>query len=321
MATEQALAEKDLGNEAYKKKDFETAHQHYAKAIELDPTNITFYNNKAACFFEEGKFDECIEVCKQAVDVGREHRSDFKMIAKAYTRIGNAYLKKGEKKEALAAFAKSLSEHRDWELVQKHTKLQKEIKEEEQNAYLNPELAEEEKVKGNEAFKKGDYPTAIKHYNEAIKRDPKNHVIYSNRAACYSKLMEFQRAVDDCDASIKLDPTFLKAWIRKGAALLAMHEYSRALKAYEEALMIDPSNHEAREGLSNCNRNNDEPSEKTREQALQDPEIQAILSDPSMRIVLEQMTQDPKAAQEHMKDLSIRAKIMKLAEAGIVGIR
>jgi stress-induced-phosphoprotein 1 len=41
------LKEKDLGNEAYKKKDFVMAHKHYDKAIELEPTNVTFYNNKA----------------------------------------------------------------------------------------------------------------------------------------------------------------------------------------------------------------------------------------------------------------------------------
>ena len=32
---------------AYKKKDFETALQHYAKAIELDPTNANFLTNRA----------------------------------------------------------------------------------------------------------------------------------------------------------------------------------------------------------------------------------------------------------------------------------
>ena len=32
---------------AYKKKDFETALQHYAKAIELDPTNSNFLTNRA----------------------------------------------------------------------------------------------------------------------------------------------------------------------------------------------------------------------------------------------------------------------------------
>lgn len=43
----QALAEKDKGNAAYKAKNFEEAIAHYDKAIELDPVNIVFYNNKA----------------------------------------------------------------------------------------------------------------------------------------------------------------------------------------------------------------------------------------------------------------------------------
>jgi len=45
-----------LGNEAYKKKDFAKAHEHYDKAIELDPNNIVFYNNKAGLFFILGYF-------------------------------------------------------------------------------------------------------------------------------------------------------------------------------------------------------------------------------------------------------------------------
>ena len=43
----QALAEKELGNAAYKSKKFEEAKSHYRKAMELDPTNIVFYNNLA----------------------------------------------------------------------------------------------------------------------------------------------------------------------------------------------------------------------------------------------------------------------------------
>ena len=44
---QEALAEKEKGNIAYKNKDFEAALQHYDKAIELDPTNVTFLTNKA----------------------------------------------------------------------------------------------------------------------------------------------------------------------------------------------------------------------------------------------------------------------------------
>ena len=41
-AATEALAEKAAGNAAYKKKDFDTAIGHYNKAIELEPTEITF---------------------------------------------------------------------------------------------------------------------------------------------------------------------------------------------------------------------------------------------------------------------------------------
>lgn len=48
-----ALKEKELGNEAYKKKEFETAIAHYNKAIELYDGDMTFLTNRAAVFFEQ----------------------------------------------------------------------------------------------------------------------------------------------------------------------------------------------------------------------------------------------------------------------------
>ena len=41
------MGEKELGNDAYKKKDFEEALTHYNRAIELDPKAIMFRNNRA----------------------------------------------------------------------------------------------------------------------------------------------------------------------------------------------------------------------------------------------------------------------------------
>lgn len=83
-----ALHEKDLGNEYYKKKDFENALKHYQKAVDLDPTDITFLTNMAAVYFEEKEYEKCVKECEKAIDIGRENRADFKLIAKAFTRIG-----------------------------------------------------------------------------------------------------------------------------------------------------------------------------------------------------------------------------------------
>ena len=53
LSARKALAEKELGNAAYKKKDFETALTHYGNAIELDPYDITYRNNRAGEFKEK----------------------------------------------------------------------------------------------------------------------------------------------------------------------------------------------------------------------------------------------------------------------------
>ena len=82
------------------------------QAIELDPTEITFYSNLAAVYFEKKDYAACIKTCEKAIEIGKEHRADFKLMAKAYNRAGNAHRKIGNLTEAKTAFEKALTEHR-----------------------------------------------------------------------------------------------------------------------------------------------------------------------------------------------------------------
>lgn len=318
-----AKKEKLLGNDFYKKKQFDEAIQHYQKAIEHDSSDITFYTNIAAVYFEQKEFLKCIAECERGVDIGRENRADFKLIAKALARIGNSYKRLEDWKSAKIYFEKSMSEHRTPEVNALLSEMEKKIREEERTSYIDPVKAEEEKEKGNELFKNGDFQTAIKHYTEAIKRNPDDPKLYSNRAACYTKLAAFDLGLKDCDKCIELDNQFIKGYVRKGKILQGMQQGSKALSAYQKALEIDPTNSEALEGYRACTigLGSGNHSEEAIQNAMTDPELQAILKDPAMRIILHQMSTDPKAVFEHLKNPEVANKIQKLIGHGIIQIK
>ncbi|XP_042225071.1 stress-induced-phosphoprotein 1-like isoform X1 [Homarus americanus] len=316
-----AFKEKEAGNAAYKKKDFQTALQHYGKAIEIDPKEMTFLSNKAAVYFEMQDYKQCIATCEKAVEVGRENRADFKLIAKAFTRIGNAYKALKDFGKAKTFYEKSLSEHRTPDTKELLSKLEKVIKEQERLSYIDPAKAEVEKGKGNEFFRKGDYPSAIKHYSEAIRRNPEEAKIYSNRAACYTKLAEFSLGLKDCDECIRLQPDFIKGYIRKGKIHQGLKQFAKAQDSYQKALDIDANCQDALDGFRECMMAVHTDPEEVRKRAMADPEVQQILKDPAMRMILEQMQTDPRALQDHLKNPDVASKIQKLLQSGLISIR
>ncbi|TYG43491.1 hypothetical protein ES288_D11G021100v1 [Gossypium darwinii] len=331
---EKALKEKEAGNAAYKKKDFETAIKHYTTAMELDEGDISYITNRAAVYLEMGKYEDCIKDCDKAVERGRELRSDYKMIARALTRKGTALAKMAkcskDYEPAIETFQKALTEHRNPDTLKKLNDAEKAKKDLEQQEYFDPKIADEEREKGNECFKQQKYPEAVKHYTESLRRNPKDPKAYSNRAACYTKLGALPEGLKDAEKCIELDPTFSKGYTRKGAVQFFMKEYDKALETYQEGLKHDANNQELLDGVRRCveqinkaNRGDLSPEELKERQAkaMQDPEIQNILSDPVMRQVLIDFQENPKAAQEHMKNPMVMNKIQKLVSAGIVQMR
>lgn len=151
--SEQAELHKKAGNEHYKRKEFVKAVEEYEKAIGLDPNEITFYTNLAAVKFETKDYAGCVQTCSKAVEVGRENRADFKLIAKALARKGNALRKMGNLAEAKVAYEKALTEHRTPEYRTALSEIETLIKKQLEEAYIDPELSEQEKQAGNELFK------------------------------------------------------------------------------------------------------------------------------------------------------------------------
>ncbi|RKF53208.1 Heat shock protein sti1-like protein [Erysiphe neolycopersici] len=319
--------EKELGTQAYKKRNFDEAISHYNKAWELHK-DIVYLNNLGAAYFEMGDFEKCIETCTKAIEEGREIYADFKMIAKSYARIGLAYEKKDDLESAIANYKKSLTEHRIPETVNKLRAAEKKKIENARAAYINPEKAEEARELGNSKFKESDWPAAVEAYSEMIKRAPDDPRGYSNRAAAFMKLLEFPSAIDDCDKAIKKDPKFIRAYIRKAQAYFGMREYSKCLDVCTEASEaditqtnnkeIEAQQQKALRAMYSAREN--ETEEQTKERIQRDPAILEIMQDPVMQSILQQAQNDPAALQEHMRNPAIRTKIQKLVAAGVIRV-
>jgi len=311
---------KEKGNDFYKQKKFDDAIKWYSKAHEANTKNVAVLTNRAAVHFEMQDYVQCIADCKQAIEDGRTYRADWKIVARAYERMGNALMKQDKIDEAIKAYQDSLLENRTRDVEKKLKDAEKLLKTKKEQDYINPEIAAQEKEKGNTLVKDGKFVEAKAVYDEAIKRNPKDHTLYSNRALCYSKLMEWPAAKADCDKALELCPNFVRALERRGNCYVMLKEMTKAMADFRKGLELDPENKVCREGLQRVEMSmfsgKRDPEQVAN--AMKDPEIQQILQDPIISNVLRQLQENPQAAQAALKDPLVAERIQKLAAAGIL---
>ena len=100
--TEKAMQLKQDGNNLLKDGNLDGALQKYNEAIKTDPTQSTFYCNRAAVYSKQEKHELAIEDCEQAISLDPEY-------ATAYSRLGFAYYKLGKIDKAREAYKRGLT--------------------------------------------------------------------------------------------------------------------------------------------------------------------------------------------------------------------
>ena len=108
----------------------------------------------------------------------------------------------------------------------------------------NKQKAAAFKDKGNAFYKKSDYVQAIEAYSQGLTLDPTNHIIYSNRSACYLALQQLDACLKDAEICRRLVPHWLKGCFRLATARFALGLYEDAAVAAYEGLQLDEGNEE-----------------------------------------------------------------------------
>jgi len=102
---------------------------------------------------------------------------------------------------------------------------------------------------GNEAFKRGDYFTAMALYSRCLEALPpsgeggpdEEAVALSNRAACLIRVKHYGAAVIDAQRALELRPNWGRAWERLGLATSHLRDVREAANAYFKAAEFEPT--------------------------------------------------------------------------------
>ncbi|OLL23550.1 DnaJ subfamily C member 7 [Neolecta irregularis DAH-3] len=170
-----------------------------------------------------------------AMDILRQNQRD----PDAFVARGNVLFSQGENSKAMAHYTEALRVDPDCTIARLNLKKTK--------------ILENKKTGGNEAFKNGNLEEAKNLYTEALEIDENvwytNSRIYSNRATCFMKLGENEKAIDDCTLALKLDPDFTKPLKTRARLYLKMDRFKESIADFKSAIEKDASDSALRQEL------------------------------------------------------------------------
>jgi tetratricopeptide (TPR) repeat protein len=91
---------KNLGNEKFKNKEYDSALELYNKALELSPDNYILFSNISAVYLKKNDCEKSLEYAIKCTKLSPKW-------AKGWSRLGSSLLLNNNKEKALVAFKKS----------------------------------------------------------------------------------------------------------------------------------------------------------------------------------------------------------------------
>jgi len=223
---------KEVAIDDFKAEQYERAVKHLTVALSLDEKSHVLYSNRCTAYIALENYEKAMEDADECIRL-QPHW------AKGYLRRGSVFFRMGKLEMAELVLKEGL------ELDSHNDALKKEL-EAVMNAIAEKMARQREslecKERAIEYFNEQNYKGAVDLLKKAIKLDPDNHIFYSNRAAAYMALEQYDKALGDAEDCIRLQPNWSKGYSRKGAALFRMDKLAGARDAFEKGLELDRDN-------------------------------------------------------------------------------
>ncbi|KAF9687304.1 hypothetical protein SADUNF_Sadunf02G0079600 [Salix dunnii] len=105
------------------------------------------------------------------------------------------------------------------------------------------------RLSGNSLFKASKFTEACIAYSEGLEYDSYNSILLGNRAACRSKLGQFEKAVEDCTAALAVRPNHSKARLRRAHCNAELGRWESSIQDFEMLIRESPADEEVGRAL------------------------------------------------------------------------
>lgn len=165
--------------------------------------------------------EKALNSCKNALLIGGESLEVFKLIGEIYNELGDF-------NEAIESLNRAIDIEEDSDAY-----FFRGI------SYVNLAMTVRSKIAESVSL----YKKAIKDYNQAIKLDQKNIVLYFRRAELYYEVFrEKEKAIEDYMKVLELEPDNEDAYIRLAEIYFELREIKKQELCYKEVIKINPNN-------------------------------------------------------------------------------
>jgi len=191
--------------------DYQTAKQHFTRAIEINPKYALAYYNRGVVCDHLKQFDEALVDYAHA----RTLDTDLNVFAHIHNNKGMAHYDSGCNEAALDEFNEAIQIDSTFS-----------------SAYFN---------RGNTYERLRQYEKAEQDYTAAVLHDPANFDAYINRAALYHDLQRFDEAISDYTRILEIVPNYVRALSSRSNTYTSLEQYDKALEDQNLAIQIDPT--------------------------------------------------------------------------------
>ena len=215
ISTDDYSTSRAINNSAniyWEQEKWELCIEEYTKAIDIDGS-ATYYSNRGRVYQIIGKYEKAIADINKSIELDSEDLDFYDYRAEYYIEIGEVIL-------ALNDYSTAIG--------------------------LSPLDPERYTVRAD-FYASNDvqeYDLALEDYNTSIELDKERSISYFNRGLFYAIMTKknIDKGIDDFDQAIKLDSLQIDYYTYRAFAYQLIKNYDRAISDLEKAIELDPTN-------------------------------------------------------------------------------